>query len=88
MLWSPIVKSSRKNSKYNQLEDVKEIKRHLEENRDVQLQIIINHEYQKCLNELREFASNQSKEMQSPVLRVMQIEEKLKKHLKTNIRNR
>ena len=35
------------------------------------------------LDELRKFASEQTRELQSPVLkRVMQIEEKLKKYLK------
>jgi hypothetical protein len=81
MLWSPIVKNQAEGTKYNQLNDVAEISRQLLESHNIQLQLIINARFAECLQELREYARNETKEMKSPVLRLMQIEEKLKLHL-------
>ena len=81
MLWSPIVKNQGANAKNNQLNDVNEIKNTLKDEYGKDLVLIINHEYKKCLNKLREYASTETKELKSPVLRLMQIEEKLSKHL-------
>lgn len=82
MLWSPIIKNSREGSKNNQLNDIKDIKKQMKIEYDVEIEAIINHEYQSCLDELRAFAAKETKELKSPVLRMMQIEEKLSKHLK------
>ncbi len=81
MFWSPIVKNSGENTKYNQLKDVQEIKRILDGKKSIDLQIVINEDYMDCLKQLRKFASEQTKALESPVLRLMQIEEKLKQHL-------
>lgn len=77
MLWSPIVKNQRDGAKYNQINDVREIQRHLEESHGIQLQAIINEQFSVCLKELRTYARMETKELKSPVLRLMQIEEKL-----------
>lgn len=81
MLWSPIVKNQGPNAKNNQFNDVNEIKETLYGEYGFQLELVINHEYKQCLDQLREFARKETKELKSPVLRLMQIEEKLAKHL-------
>lgn len=82
MLWSPVVKNSGPRAKNNQLNDVIEVKEALNKEFGCNLELIINHEYKKCLDELREHARKETKELKSPVLRMMQIEEKLNEHLK------
>ncbi len=81
MLWSPIVKNQGINAIHNQLNDVNEIKAILKKEFSYDLELIINHEYNECLKKLREYARKETKELKSPVLRLMQIEEKLSKHL-------
>ena len=81
MLWSPVVKNQKLSAKHNQLRDVNEVKDLLFKEFGHNLHLIINAEYQKCLDELRAFTARETKELKSPVLRFMQIEEKLKKHL-------
>lgn len=80
MLWSPIVKSAGPNAQQNQLNDVNEIKFKLYEEYGYELKLIVNHAYQTALDELRSVAASQTKALQSPVLRLFQIEEKLKQH--------
>jgi len=82
MLWSPIVKNQKTTAKHNQLRDVNTVKNILKEEFEHELELIINHTYQQCFDELRAFASRETKELKSPVLRFLQIEEKLDKHLK------
>lgn len=81
MLWSPIVKNQGVNAKNNQLDDVNEIKDTLKNEYDCDLELVVNHEYKACLDKLRDYAHKETKELKSPVLRLMQIEEKLQKHL-------
>jgi Holliday junction resolvase-like predicted endonuclease len=81
MLWSPIVKNQRDGAKDNQLHDVEEIERRLAQSHGVQLQLVINERFAGYLADLRAYAQNETKELKSPVLRLMQIEEKLKLHL-------
>ena len=75
MLWSPIVKK-------HQLDSVSKVKNHLKDKHEVDLDLIINDKFQECLNNLRDYTSGQTNELNIPILRLMQIEEKLKKHLK------
>ena len=82
MLWSPIVKNQGPRAKYNQLEDIREIQSILKSEYDVTIEHVINQTYAKCLAELRSYAAEETKELKSPVLRLMQIEEKLSKHIK------
>lgn len=81
MLWSPIVKIPTKRAKHNQMRDVEEIRARLKEKYGIEIELIINDEFFSCLNELRDYAKKQTKELKSPILRVMQIEEYLKKHV-------
>jgi len=81
MLWSPVVKNQGMGAKNNQLRDVNEVQDKLKEEYGCELELVINHEYLKHLEELRSFANKETKELKSPVLRLMQIEERLEKHL-------
>lgn len=81
MLWAPIVKSAGPNAKNNQMEDITVIQDTLYSEYDVYIEPVINHEYGKCLKELRAYAAKETKELKSPLMRLMQIEEKLSKHL-------
>lgn len=81
MLWSPIVKSSKEGSIYNQIADIEQIKKTVKEKYDVELKIIINEEYMKCIKRLREAAMKRTDEMKTPIMRFRQIEEKLNAHL-------
>lgn len=81
MLWSPVVKNQGPNAKHNQLRDIKEIQESLNLEFGVNIEAVINDEYVQCLQKLREFAAKETKELKSPILRLMQIEEKLFKHV-------
>lgn len=81
MLWSPIVKKARDGAKFNQMTDVEKIKANIHAKYGVILDCIINEKFSARLSELRDYARNETKELKSPVLRLMQIEEFLKKHL-------
>jgi hypothetical protein len=81
MLWSPIVKNQRAGAKNNQTRDIEEIQSNLQSEFGIELEPIINQAYYKCLMQLREYAAKETKELKSPMLRLMQIEEKLAKHV-------
>ena len=82
MLWSPIVKKSKETSKHNQIKDLEEIQQNIFSKYEINIEFIVNERFLDCLNELREFAKRETKALKSPVLRLMQVEEYLKKHTK------
>jgi len=81
MLWSPIVKSSKVTAKHNQLIDLEKIDKKIKGKYGIGIEFIVNEKFLKCLGELRDFAKRETKELKSPVLRLMQVEEYLKKHV-------
>jgi hypothetical protein len=81
MLWSPIVKSSKVTAKHNQLIDLGKIDKKIKGKYGIGIEFIVNEKFLKCLGELRDFAKRETKELKSPVLRLMQVEEYLKKHV-------
>jgi hypothetical protein len=68
-------------STYNQVADIEQIKKIVKEKYDVDLKIIINEEYMKCIKRLRETAMKRTDEIKTPIMRFLQIEEKLSAHL-------
>ncbi len=84
MLWTPIIRKPKKETKHNQLRDLKEIEEHFKEKYDIQLEIIYNEEYYECINQLRKVAKRTTHAMASPIMRFLQIEEKLKKVVNKN----
>jgi hypothetical protein len=81
MLWSPIVKNQGTNARNNQTRDIQEIKDNLLAEFGVELEPVANQTYLDCLTQLRRYAAKETKELKSPILRLMQIEEKLAKHI-------
>ncbi len=81
MLWTPIVKKSGQRAKHNQMRDVEEIRAILEEEHGIEIDLVINERFLSCMKEMRDYARGQTKELKSPVLRLMQIEEYLAKHV-------
>ena len=81
MLWSPIVKIPKKeDSTNNQERDLQEIKAFLKKEFGVELELVYNQKYLNCIEELRKTAKQTTQEMSSPIMRFLQIEEKLKIH--------
>ncbi len=81
MLWTPIIKIPQKSTKKNQARDIADIKANIKEKYNVEVDCIINEKFLECLKKLRNYASKETKELKSPVLRLMQVEEYLKKHV-------
>lgn len=81
MLWSPIVKATKGDPRYNQVGHLKEIAAQLLTKYNVKLECVVNEKFLACLQELREFARHQTAELQCPLLRLIQIEEYLGRHV-------
>ncbi|ELR8704627.1 hypothetical protein V4T45_004361 [Vibrio vulnificus] len=81
MLWSPVVKNQSENAKHNQLRDIRDIQAQMLSEYGVEIEAVINQKYADCLSELRSYARRETKELKSPIMRLMQIEEHLEKHI-------
>lgn len=81
MLWSPVVKDQREGAKHNQLRDVRDITVAIEQELGVTIDAIVNQRFQDALDELRAVAKAETKELDSAVMRYLQVEEQLRKHL-------
>jgi Holliday junction resolvase-like predicted endonuclease len=79
MLWTPIIVIPKKeDTKHNQLRDINEIVKNIKERCNVNLEVIFNEKYFDCIKKLRVVAGKTSSAMNSPIMRFLQIEEKLK----------
>jgi hypothetical protein len=81
MLWSPIVRVAGEKARFSQMADIDRITANIQAKYGVTLECIINERFANCLAELREYACSETKELKSPVLRFMQVEEYLKRHI-------
>ena len=81
MFWSPVVRNQKAGSKNNQLSDVQEVAAVLERERGVTLQTVINERFHEALTAMRAYAASQTRELDSAVMRYLQVEEHLAKHL-------
>ena len=81
MLWSPIVRDPRPGAKHNQMRDISKIVGTIKMKYNVELEVVINNNFNTCLNKLREYAKGETKNLQSPIMRYLQIEEYLKKRI-------
>lgn len=87
MLWTPIVKYSGEDTKHDQMRDIQQIRDNIKAKYQTKIEFIINEKFSACLAELRTYASEETKELKSVILRYMQVESYLDKHLK-NIRKK
>jgi hypothetical protein len=83
MLWSPIVRNQKAGSKHNQLEHVAQIEKTIELEVHAKIESVINRKFQQILEELRKKAANTTKELDSSVMRYLQVEERLVRHLRS-----
>ncbi|MDR1678482.1 MAG: hypothetical protein LBR81_01765 [Prevotellaceae bacterium] len=83
MLWSPIIRIPKKEDvKNNQYQDLLEIETYFQKEFNVKIEMFYNQKYVDCIDELRKIAKDTTQEMTSPMMRFLQIEEKLKAHCK------
>ncbi|QOR66009.1 hypothetical protein IM538_19845 [Cytobacillus suaedae] len=81
MLWSPIVKDNKTTLENSQIYQLGVVKEMIEENYGVKLELIINEKYKEFLQVLRKYSKRETKALQSPIMRYLQIEEYLERHL-------
>ena len=75
MLWSPIVKDTKGKPENNRIMHLKKIKENIVDRYNIEIEFVVNEKFQKCLWELRDYAKNETKALQCPLLRLMQVEE-------------
>lgn len=86
-LWSPIVKDSKGKIEYNQLDHLNRMVQEIQIRKQVVVQLMINQNFHQAFMELKRYAAATSEELKSPVLRLLQIEAWLEKHInRTSIR--
>lgn len=88
MLWSPIVRSAGPTAKHDQMKAVEEVQRRLYSSRGVEIELVINEAFQEVLRRLKVYAGSKTEELKSPVLRLLQIEALLDKHLRRSARSK
>jgi len=88
MLWSPVVKIQGESAKYNTYQELIRLQDDIKRNFNLKLELVINENYHKRFNQLRDYAGQNSSMFQSPVMRLLQIEENLNNHVeKLNLKN-
>lgn len=81
MLWTPVIRIPKsENTKHNQFKDVEDIILSIKKSTGIEIEAIYNEKFYFCIQELREVASSTTQAMTSPIMRFLQIEEKLKKY--------
>ena len=79
MLWSPIVKDSKGKDEYNQFYHLNLLKEGIRNELGVEVECVINEQYLEAIHALRKYAREETKELKSPIMRFLQIEEYSKK---------
>jgi hypothetical protein len=80
MLWSPVVRLSKPNVVYNQFGHLEKITEQIKSRTGVEITIVSNSAYLKSIQELRVYARQETKELKSPIMRFLQIEEWTRKN--------
>lgn len=80
MLWSPVVKSRKDESEYDQIKHLDTVHTNIFKAYGETLELIINSKFFSCLQQLRHEARRTSANLKSPVMRMLQVEEKLLKY--------
>lgn len=83
MFWSPVVRKAGPRAKHDPVSDVQQVREYCARNLEINLELVINEEYWKKLQELRAIARAKGPDSSFSIVRFLQIEEKLKKHLYT-----
>lgn len=81
MLWSPIVKGGNEESIYNQLAHLDAIDANIKATYGVGIEFVVNERFLGYMNEMRAYAKSATADLKCPVMRLLQIEEHLAKHV-------
>ena len=85
MLWTPIIRIPKKEgTMHSQLRDIEMIKDNIKKKYDVDVELVYNEIYLNCIKDLRKAARTTTQAMSSPIMRFLQIEEKLHSILKSS----
>lgn len=82
MLWSPVVRDQRAGSVHNQLADTRHVAETMKAELNADIELIVNERFAEALATLRAVSRHQTKELDSTVMRLLQVEEHLARHLK------
>jgi hypothetical protein len=82
MLWSPVVRESNGKPQYNQFLHLKRVKDEVKEKTGIEIEFVINADYAEAIDALRKIATKETKELKSPVMRFLQIEEWCRRNCK------
>ncbi len=80
MLWSPVVRRSKGKPEYNQFVHLKRVEDEVFSMTNVKLTLVINRTYINAMEALRAYARSETKELKSPIMRFLQIEEWARKN--------
>jgi len=80
MLWSPVVRVGPSKST-NQLAELNQMAANIREKHGVEVEFVVNAAFLAAYEKLREFAAKQTAELKCPLLRMMQLEAYLRKHV-------
>lgn len=78
MLWSPLVK---KRGKDDQRQHLEQIAANVRKARGVDIEFVVNEKFLAAMEEMRAFAAKETAALQCPLMRLMQIEAYLKRHV-------
>jgi hypothetical protein len=81
MLWSPVVRRSLGKPEYDQFAHLKRVEEEVKSKTGIEIVLVINKAYVEAIDALRAFARDETKELKSPVMRFLQIEEWARKNL-------
>lgn len=82
MLWSPVVKAGKPGAKHSQITDLATLGETIFAEYGIRLRFVINQAFQQALDNMRAQARKTTAELKCPVMRYLQIEEHLNRHLK------
>ena len=82
MLWSSIVRINNEKAKYNTYKELQRVKDYILDKHKLNLELVINEKFLFCFEELKQHAGTITSEFKSSVMRMFQIENSLKKHVK------
>lgn len=86
MLWTPVVRIPKTDTtKHNQFKDIEKIIETVKLSKGIDIEAIYNEKFYLCIQELRRVAASTTQAMTSPIMRFIQIEEKLRKYGITHI---
>ncbi len=81
MLWCPVIRRSKEDAILNQERDLRQIEENIQTKYGTPIEFVVNEDFQRRIDELRQYARDKTEELKNPVLRLLQIEEALQKHI-------